>query len=290
MAGPDGQRSGAGLHLAALGDNCVDIYRGLGLVSVGGQAANVAANWARIGVDSAYYGLVGLDPAGLRVLDALRAAGVSVEHVRRVAGNTGHTEISIRDGERVFGYSDPGVCRNYEPSANDIEGLDPRTAWVHLANLGAHQVTVRALTSRWPRVRVSWDLSDDFARSAEPPDLSGVDVAFFSWDGKPDDDAVSAAKRLTAAGARLAVGTCGRFGSIASDGTTAISEPALSVAIVDTCGAGDAYIASLIVERLAGKPLQSCMRVATREAAEACTYTGSFPQVAWPLEGALRDV
>jgi fructoselysine 6-kinase len=278
------------MRLAAIGDNCVDIYRELGQVSVGGQAANVAANWARMGVASEYFGLVGLDPAGLRVLDALRAAGVGIEHVRRVPGNTGHTDISIRDGERVFGYSEPGVCRNYEPSADDIEGLDPRTSWVHLANLGAQQRTVRALTSRWPEMRVSWDLSDDFARSAEPPNLSGVEVAFFSWDGKSDGDALNAAKRLTAAGARLAVGTCGRLGSIAWDGTTAVSEPALSVAVVDTCGAGDAYIASLIVQRLAGEPLQSCMRIATREAAEACTYTGSFPQVAWPLEGALRDV
>jgi fructoselysine 6-kinase len=277
------------MRLAAMGDNCVDIYRELGLASVGGQAANVAANWARMGVESVYYGLVGLDPAGLRVLDALRAAGVRIEHARRVPGNTGHTDISIRDGERVFGYSDPGVCRNYEPSADDIEGLDPRTAWVHLANLGANQRTVRPLTSRWPKIRVSWDLSDDFARSTEPPDLSGVEVAFFSWDGKPDGDTVNAARRLTAAGARLAVGTCGRFGSIAWDGATAASEPALSVPVADTCGAGDAYIASFIVERLAGNPLQSCMRAATKEAADACRYIGSFPQVAWPLEGALRD-
>ena len=277
------------MRLAAMGDNCVDIYRGLGLMSVGGQAANVAANWARLGIDSEYYGLVGLDPAGLRVLDALGAAGVSVEHVRRVPGNTGYTDISIRDGERVFGHSDPGVCRNYEPSADDIDGLDPRTAWVHLANLGARQVTVRALSSRWPEVHVSWDLSDDFARSAEPPDLAGVEVAFYSWDGKPDDDAITAAKQLTAAGARVAVGTCGRFGSIAWDGTAAVSQPALSATVVDTCGAGDAYIASFIVGRLAGHPLASCMRVATREAANACTYIGSFPQVAWPLEGAVRN-
>jgi fructoselysine 6-kinase len=272
-----------------MGDNCVDIYGGLGLMSVGGQAANVAANWARLGAQSEYYGLVGLDPAGLRVLDALRAAGVSVENARRVPGNTGYTEIFIRDGERVFGHSDPGVCRNYEPSAHDIDSLDPRTTWVHLANLGADQVTVRALTSRWPEIRVSWDLSDDFARSAEPPDLSGVEVAFYSWDGQPDDDALGAAKRFTAAGARVAVGTCGRFGSIAWDGTAAVSQPALRVAVVDTCGAGDAYIASFIVGRQAGHPLESCMREATREAANACMYIGSFPQVGWPLEGAVRN-
>src|ERR1700694_755757 len=272
-----------------MGDNCVDIYRGLGLMSVGGQAANVAANWARLGIESEYYGLVGLDPAGLRVLGALRTAGVSVEHVRRVPGNTGYTEISIRDGERVFGHSDPGVCRNYEPSADDIDGLDPGTAWVHLANLGARQVTVRALSSRWPEVRVSWDLSDDFARSAEPPDLSGVEVAFYSWDGKPDDDAITAPSQLPAAGAGVAVGTCGRFGSIAWDGTAAVLQPAVNVAVVDTCGAGDAYIASFIDVRLAGHPLESCMRVATREAANACMYIGSFPQVAWPLERAVRN-
>ncbi|MGO9177867.1 MAG: PfkB family carbohydrate kinase [Candidatus Limnocylindrales bacterium] len=270
----------ARLSLVAIGDNCIDEYVDLGLATVGGQAANVAVQWARLGARSEYVGPVGTDSAGGIVLEALGHAGVSIEHVRRLDGATGVTEITLTSsGERVFGRSDPGVCRGFTPSWADLSELDRTCTWVHLANLGTIPATVRDVRAVLPAVGISFDLSDEWGSELRDVDLAGVDVAFFSWHAEPGAAAFEQARRLSASGAGLVVGTCGPYGSFAWHQTDVRIEPARQVAAVDTCGAGDAYTARFLLERIRGRPLLACLRAATETAADACTFIGSFPQV-----------
>jgi fructoselysine 6-kinase len=267
------------LSLAAVGDNCLDAYIEMGTTTVGGQAVNVAVQWALLGARSEYMGPVGTDSAGAVVLEALAASGVETGHVRRVAGRTGVTEITLADrGERVFGRSDLGVCANYAPTLAELEELDGQCAWIHLANLGAIALTAERVRRTLPSVGLSYDLSDEWDAKLRDVDLRAIDVAFFSWHGEPSAAAFEQARRLALSGAGLVVGTCGLHGSFVSNGTEVLVEPARYVDVVDTCGAGDAYTAGFILEHARRRPLAECLRRATDTAAEACTYLGSFRQ------------
>ena len=78
-------------RVAAVGDNCVDVYVGDHSARFpGGNALNVAAMLAASGqVDAAYYGTLGDDPEGEFLLAAAREAGVDVSGVERRPGPPG---------------------------------------------------------------------------------------------------------------------------------------------------------------------------------------------------------
>ncbi len=44
------------INLVAVGDNCLDAYLDKGVVTVGGNALNVAVQWKRLGVGARYMG------------------------------------------------------------------------------------------------------------------------------------------------------------------------------------------------------------------------------------------
>jgi fructoselysine 6-kinase len=55
--------------------------------------------------------------------------------------------------------------------------------------------------------------------------------------------------------------------------------PATPIPVVDTCGAGDSYIARFLAAyRAERRPAAEALRAATTAASETCRYVGGFPQ------------
>ena len=48
-------------NLVAVGDNCLDVYLTKDVMTVGGNALNVAAHWRKAGCAARYFGAVGQD-------------------------------------------------------------------------------------------------------------------------------------------------------------------------------------------------------------------------------------
>jgi fructoselysine 6-kinase len=120
-----------------------------------------------------------------------------------------------------------------------------------------------------------------------PRRLVHLDIAFCSQEaagGPPDKLATEA----IAAGAGLAVVTCGADGSVAFDGRRWWRAAAVPTNVVDTTGAGDSYAAGFLHARLAGADVDQAMRAASTHAAEACTHLGGWPQEALPPPGSTR--
>jgi fructoselysine 6-kinase len=257
-------------EVACVGDNCVDVALERPEEELaGGNALNVAVELARAGRATSYFGAVGDDARATVILDAARAAGVDVAAVRQVQGATGVTVVARDDaGERRFVSQDYGVAGDYR--------LDEETAHHIAGHRWAHFARQPDLAEWAPSLRVDGvRLSCDLGVETEPGTLQAIgphlDVAFFS---------TSAADGL-AAGAALAVVTCGAHGSIAGALEKRWHAAAVRIEdVVDTLGAGDAFIAAFISAILDDRDVDRALREGALAGAAACTRRG----LANPLE------
>ncbi len=111
------------MKIAAVGDNCMDVYSSLGQAYPGGNPVNVAVYMKRLGEQAAYIGVVGDDPYGQLMKDRLSAKGVDISHLHTRPGKTAVTMVELVDGERVFGDYLEGVLADFQLTANDRQFL-----------------------------------------------------------------------------------------------------------------------------------------------------------------------
>jgi fructoselysine 6-kinase len=145
--------------------------------------------------------------------------------------------------------------------------------WVHLGT-NSNPDLVRRLVA--DRVRFSVDIST--AHDSLP--LQGVPMVFASGPDDPKESVVLLAERLHRAGALQVVVTCGSRGAFFRevDGTLRHAA-ATPIAVVDTCGAGDSFIATFLAAYEPGKkPAAEALREASAAASQTCLYVGGFPQ------------
>lgn len=264
-----------GFGIATVGDNCIDRYLPpVDRELVGGNAVNVAVNLRRLGHRTSYFGAVGDDTEGMRVQAVLSHIGVDLASLRTVAaGRTSLTVIATgADGDRHFVHEDFGVCRGYRPDAEELARLKTMRH-VHIGWLDDEGATKRALA------QAGISVSQDLSVNAEPASISPADltIAFMSCDGD-DAQAHDLARAVMAQGARLAVILRGARGSLALAGGDVSTGAALPVAVSDTTGAGDSFIAGFLAAHLAGKSIGACLASGHQEAASTCQIFGGFAQ------------
>jgi fructoselysine 6-kinase len=260
--------------VAAMGDNCLDRYLPpLDREFVGGNALNVAVGLRDRGHDVAYAGAVGSDRAGDAVLEAARGRGIATAHVHVGPGATGTTTIRLTaDGDRVFESEVLGESGTYRPDQAALADLGTR-AWVHGAGLAGGIEGFTGLRRAGAR------LPYDFSHTSSPERMAAIcphlEVAFLSAPGAEAEEAAALAGRAVAAGAETAVVTRGRHGSLARAGRVR-HQPPVPVVVVDTLGAGDAYIAACISTLVEGGTLRAAMRLGAEAAARTCTHYGAW--------------
>ena len=123
-------------EVVCVGDLLIDFVptvTGTGLIDApafqkapGGAAANVAVGLARLGVASAFMGMVGEDPFGRFLADTLAGAGVDTGPLRFTpAARTALAFVSLRaDGEREFMfYRHPSADMLFTPVAVDTAAV-----------------------------------------------------------------------------------------------------------------------------------------------------------------------
>ena len=258
------------MHVAAIGDNCLDVYVEQNRLAAGGNALNVAANWALAGLPTTYVGAVGTDREADLVADAMLTAGLDTAGLDRIPGATAVTLLRLVHNDREFLLEDFGVGEDWTPSLDHLNSI-AASDWVHVAGPAIHQGLAQRLAATGLRTSVDLSTTRDFG------DLTGIEVAFLSWQGPRNEAARELARSACEAGAATAVVTCGDHGSLAVGGNEAEAD-AKEIAPVDTCGAGDSFIAGFVRARLHDAGLETCLLRATRAATATCLHLGGFPQ------------
>jgi ribokinase len=251
----------------------------------GGKGANQATAAALLGASVAFLGRVGDDEFGEPLVQALQEKGIDTSLVKRVSdASTGAAFITVTpDGENAITVA-PGANRSLTPEDADAALDAIQEARVLVAQMEIPVKTVlraveisaergtRALVNLAPMFEVPREL-------LERPDPLVVNEheAAFLLGSKVEgvDDALSAAPDLLSLGPRSAVITVGSAGAVFANDESARHLPAPRVDVVDTTGAGDAFVGALAV-RLAHKTsLEDAVAYAVRAGAAAVTKEGA---------------
>jgi ribokinase len=271
----------------------------------GGRAANVAVMARRLGTPACLFGCVGTDDLAEQALAGPRAARVDVRGVRQVQGDTGIATILVQqrgaktmvlaagandafsrdDGERVA--EDVRRAPAGSVLAVDSELYPDALATALEAALEAGLTTV--LDPSRPE-----QASDRLMALAEHVAPNADEAG--QRTGRPVEspgDARIAARRLRERGARCVHVRLPEGGCLTlwPEGEALVRAPEQRN-LVDTTGAGDAFVGTLASAIAGGRPLLEAVRLGV--AAAACAVIGFGPQESYPDPAALaaqaRDV
>jgi acarbose 7IV-phosphotransferase len=245
--------------------------------TVGSSGAGKAMNLGRLGVDVTLHCLLGADAAGTRVRAALEEAGVTVDAVADPTGTARHVNLMDPDGRRMSFLMHTGdPAARFDP--DHLEDLVGAAAEVLVA-IADPARDVLPVARRLGR-RTWTDLHGTDGERARERDFWSADRVFFS--GERLGDPRPFMRRLHETGRELVVCTLGAAGAIAvtADGRW-LEIPAEPVAtVVDTNGAGDAFLAGTVYGELRGLPIEDSLRMGARVAALAVQSPDLAPPAA----------
>ena len=267
---PPGSPQGARPRLLAVGDNVVDVYPERGVMYPGGNAVNVAVHAQRLGAQAAYLGAVGTDRAGEIVLRALRSEAVDTSLTRIVDGPNAAAEIHVVDGNRGFGQANAGVSV-FELTPDDLAAASTYDV-VHTgecSNIEGQLGQLARATSR-----LSFDFSE---RPWEYVQQYAPSASVAIWSAPSGDLALAKRQieRLRALGPETAVVTLGAAGAMVLQEDLTYS-PAPELEVLDTLGAGDAFIARLLVGLAQREDIRMLLSAATAYGTASCATIGAF--------------
>lgn len=251
----------------------------------GGKGGNQAVAATFAGATVTMVGRVGDDEHGAQIRSTMQRLGVDAHRIEPVHGEmTGAATVMVaHDGENAIAVS-PGANWSWTPA--DVDRLEPVIAGAAVLLLQMEVpegVVARAAhVARASGTTVVLNL----APAVDPPEgmLADVDVLVVNRSeaehvaGRPVPEveaAHEAAELLRAQGPGAVVITLGRHGAVLADEHGTTHTPAQDVPVVDTTGAGDAFVGVLAAHVSRGDALRDGMVAATQAAAEAVGRPGA---------------
>ena len=251
----------------------------------GGKGANQAAAAAFLGASVAFLGRVGDDEFGEPLVRALGEKGIDTSLIGRASGaSTGAAFITVTpDGENAITVA-PGANRSLTPE--DVEAASEAIggARVLVAQMEIPVETVlRAVevaTERGTRALVNLapvlEVPRGLLERLDPLVVNEHEAAFLlGSEVEGVEGAIAAAPKLLSLGPRSAVITVGEAGAVFASGESTEHLPAPKVDVVDTTGAGDAFVGALATKLARDASLEEAVAYAVRAGAAAVTKEGA---------------
>ena len=260
----------------------------------GGKGANQAAAAARLGASVTMLGRVGDDEFGEAQIRNLRDQGVDTDFVERLSGwKTGSAFITLTpDGENAITVA-PGANRSLTHEDVDAAADAIGEAKVLVTQMEvspetvkqAAQVAVERGTRALVNLAPPFEVGRDLLEKLDPLVVNEHEAAFLLGEKVEGlDGALSAAPELLNLGPRSVVLTLGASGAVFADGGSSGHLPAPDADVVDTTGAGDAFVGALAVKLARGASLEEAVAYAARAGAAAVTKDGAQGSLPAPEE------
>lgn len=273
----------------------------------GGAPANVAVGLARLGIDAGFIGKVGADPFGEFLTETLQQHNVDTSYL--IAGEESRTTLAFvatrSDGKKdITFYRHPGADIQLSPDEIDTDYIQSSELFhygsVSLSHSPTREATLKAiqcassagsLISYDPNLRMMlWDKPDEakYWIWKVMPYADIVKISEEEWEFVTGDvELTNGIKKILDLGVKLLVVTLGEQGCYYTNGTIEGSIEGYKANVVDTLGAGDAYVAAMLsklielkdLSNLTQQQLNPIMQYANAAGALATQKIGVIPSL-----------
>ena len=242
----------------------------------GGQSSTAMVALSRLGLKTAFVGVVGDDALGEMLVAELRAEGVDTTGVRvipKVPTPVALILVEEKKGTRTIAYLDSMAGRLNRRTADRDLALSSRLLLVDpygsrlAAELGA-EIKKRGIVTVYDAEHET----EGFSRMLSLADylVASRDVSGVLGARTPRE----ALKKLYSFGPRAAVVTLGREGCIALSPSGFLRKPAFRIGVVDSTAAGDAFHAGFAYGVFRSWPLERTLVFANALGALVCRGLG----------------
>jgi len=270
---------------AVVGEICIDNYLyPVRKKYVGGNALNVAFGLLNYEIDTSLLGAIGTDEGAEEILNTLKKTNIEISHLKIVKGETAHTDVEIRNAERIIIKEKFGVLGSYQLDEEDVKFISKHNL-VHITLNGNGEIKkyIDFLKKQGLIISIDYSTGNDVNFIKET--LEFADIVFLSKSEKKSVDIEKLGEKIVKKGPRIAVITMGEKGSIAFTHEEMIYQPAIPVDnLVDTLGAGDAFISAFLSSLLKKVPIKKALEEGAFYASKICQHVGG-----WILNGEKTD-
>ena len=268
--------------VAAIGDNCIDMYNNLGRWYATGNAVDFAVNMQKLGIDTAVISTTGSDDFGKKMIEELRKNGIDLSHFNVAEGETAVSYMDLVGLERTYLDYVEGVMADVTFSEEDI-AYAASCDLVHSALWGNAHNYIKEIHEKGARVcfdyATGYDPDDEDAELAKEVIAATegyVDYPFISFEERTEESDAILKHWVDDCGALIAVGTFGEAGSVAYDGKAFYEYGIEKAELVNTIGAGDSYMAGFMNGVLKGYSIPECQAQGARVAAAVVSVFGPW--------------
>lgn len=246
------------MKVAAMGDNCIDVYERLGKQYPTGNVVDTGVNIQKLGIPVSIISTTGSDDNGKWMIEALAKEGLDLSHLKVGDGATAVTYMDMDGLDRVHGDYVEGVLENIEFDQEDVTFAASHDL-VHTALWGKAEGVLAQIKAVNPQCRISFDYADRLDHELVEETLPYVNYGFYSYHESRDAFIENFLKDKVDRGMKIAVATFGEKGSIAYDGSQYYEGFIYPARVVNTVGAGDSFIAGFLYEVLMGSDIPKCL-------------------------------
>jgi fructokinase len=270
----------------------------------GGAPFNVAAHLAQLGVSVSLISAVGQDPLGDEILRVARDKNVNTEFVGRVRIGlpTGTVLVTVdENGNATYELVQPAAWDEIQVSAQALRALAKARAWAFGSLVGRSPYNLEQLNHllavKGPLKFFDVNLRPPFADPELVMELAGRADVIKLNDGEvgrlaswirtgemtpntprhPDAVAGACAVIAEATGVSRICVTLAEEGAALWDSGVLVTAPAPHVVVKDTVGAGDAFMAGLMVGLTRGTDPRRVLENACRLGAYVASHHGATP-------------
>lgn len=236
--------------------------------STGGNAANAAVTFARQHLDVTFMAVLGDDPAGHAIVNALDAEHINTNTVvlEEKFKTSFSTILLAPSGERtILDY--PGTAK-LSAEHLDLESLD--CDWLYVSSVGSMTLLKKIMKTAYTKeIKIAFNpASFELKHLQECADLFQY-VTLLALNKEEAQQFVegttikSLAKKLVESVSYVLVSD-GPRGSVASDGVNVVTAGMYEdVAVIDRTGAGDAFTSGFVAKIAEGKNLEDAILFAS---------------------------
>lgn len=265
------------MDFVGVGDNVVDCYYDQGVYYPGGNAVNVAVRCKMNGCGRVgYIGIFADDEKGDYIKSCLSKLNIDWSHSRTVHGISGSPGVRLSaSGDRVFV---PGPKNTVQRTValhlidDDLDYLK-QFPLCHTSCYSNIECELEKLSSI---CAVSFDFSEGQEESYILKFAPFVDYAFFSCSKMNNKEIQEIIEKCHDLGVGVVGCTLGSKGALFSDGKKMYKQEVIPTKVVDTMGAGDAFIAGFLTSYHEGRDMTVALNYAAKQASIACQCNGGW--------------